>query len=89
MKYEIKIWKDAKKMPDIEPQKAANLLQSVANAVNNALGGNKTNPDILIDQNAGGEDAIQSVDISYITKAVHPYQIPIVGQAVPVPVVEG
>ena len=79
MKYEIKIWKDAKKMPDIEPQKAANLLQSVANAVSNAVGagGNKTNPDILIDQNAGGEDAIQSVDISYITKDVdkHPFWV--------------
>ena len=59
-------------MPDIEPQKAANLLQSVATAVSNAVGRgeNKTSPDILIDQNAGGEDAIQSVDISYITKDV-------------------
>ena len=72
MKYEIKIWRDAEKMPDIEPQKAANLLQSVATAVSNAVGRgeNKTSPDILIDQNAGGEDAIQSVDISYITKDV-------------------
>lgn len=59
-------------MLDIEPQKAANLLQSMANAARTAIGrgDNKTNPDILIDHNAGGEDAIQSVAISYITKDV-------------------
>ena len=72
MKYEIKIWYDPSQMLDIEPQKAANLLQSMANAARTAIGrgDNKTNPDILIDQNAGGEDAIQSVAISYITKDV-------------------
>ena len=72
MKYEIKIWYDPSQMLDIEPQKAANLLQSMANAARTAIGrgDNKTNPDILIDHNAGGEDAIQSVAISYITKDV-------------------
>ena len=89
MKYEIKIWYDPSQMLDIEPQKAANLLQSMANAARTAIGrgDNKTNPDILIDQNAGGEDAIQSVAISYITKEVDSSvpQPPPPPPAVPVP----
>ena len=77
MKYEIKIWNEPDKMPDFKPQEAAGLLGSIKEAVgaaNKVLGINatpKTNPDILIDQNAGGEDAIQSVVISYLTKEIN------------------
>ncbi len=72
MKYEIKIWKDPTTLPDFKPEKAANLLQSTANAITKSIGLGKgvSNPDILIDQNEGGEDAIQSVAISYLTKEI-------------------
>lgn len=71
MRYEIKIWKDPTKVPKFKPETAATLLQSIKNAVFNSDNtGSVTNPDILIDHNAGGEDAIQSVEISYITKEV-------------------
>ena len=73
MKYEIKIWYDPSQMLDIEPQKAANLLQSMANAARTAIGrgDNKTNP----------------VAISYITKEVDSSvpQPPPPPPAVPVP----
>lgn len=69
MRYEIRIWKDILKMPSIQPQKAANMLESMVDAIN-AFGGASNNPDILIDKNAGGEDSIKSVAISYITKEV-------------------
>lgn len=69
MRYEIRIWNNANKMPSIAPQKAANMLQNMVDTIN-AFGGAGNNPDILIDKNAGGEDAIQSVDISYLTKEV-------------------
>ena len=71
MQYEIRIWKDAKKMPIIIPRKAADRLGGIADSIKarakNILGAGSTgsNPDILIDKNSGGEDTITSVDISY------------------------
>ncbi len=75
MDYEIRIWKDPKKMPKIEPQKAKGRLEQIASTVKKAsLAGvfetNKANPDILIDKTGAGDDVIQSIDISYITKEV-------------------
>lgn len=82
MQYEIRIWKDPTKIPDIEPKEAAGRLQAIVdstadklNEIATAAGGGRftgqeTNPDILIDKNAGGEDAIKSVEISYVTKEV-------------------
>ncbi|MBR5913767.1 MAG: hypothetical protein IKZ58_05355 [Selenomonadaceae bacterium] len=82
MQYEIRIWKDPDKMPDIEPQKAAGRLQAMldstvgqvekmAKAARGAgIDGDAANPDILIDKNGGGDDVIQSVSVSYITKEV-------------------
>ena len=86
MKYEIKIWNDPDQMPTFKPEKAADLLQSIGNAMFSTRKAT-TNPDILIDQNAGGEDAIQSVAISYITKEVDSSvpQPPPPPPAVPVP----
>ncbi len=75
MDYEIRIWKDPKKMPNIEPQKAAGRLEAMANKVKstaNMLGGvsSGANPDILIDKTGGGDNVIQSIDISYLTVEV-------------------
>ena len=76
MQYEIRIWKDAKKMPIIIPQKAADRLGGIADSIKakakNILGAGSTgsNPDILIDKNSGGEDTITSVDISYCMQEV-------------------
>ncbi len=75
MDYEIRIWKDPKKMPKIEPQKAAGRLEAMANKVKstaNMLGGvsSGANPDILIDKTGGGDNVIQSIDISYLTVEV-------------------
>ena len=75
MDYEIRIWKDPKKMPKIEPQKAKGRLEQIASTVKKAsLEGifetNKANPDILIDKTGAGDDVIQFVNISYVTAEV-------------------
>ena len=65
MKYEIKVWKDSSKIPKrLEPEKAANLIESVKNAVGSLRDDISKKPDIWIDEDGGGEDAIKSVKIS-------------------------
>ena len=74
MKYEIKVWKDAGKIPNgLQPEKAANLIDNVKGAIGDLRGVNANNskkPDIWIDEDGGGEDAIKSVKISYLTSEV-------------------
>lgn len=69
MRYEIRVWNDSTKMPNITPQKAANMITQMKTSINKA-GGTSANPDILIDKDAGGADAIKSVSVSYITKSI-------------------
>ncbi len=52
-----------------------NVEDNNSNLIDNLLGedsgkAKETPPDILIDQNAGGEDVIKSIEVSYITKEV-------------------
>ena len=74
MKYEIKVWKNSGNIPDgLQPEKAANLIENVRDAIGNLRGVNANNskkPDIWIDEDGGGEDAIKSVKISYLTSEV-------------------
>ena len=89
MQYEIRIWKDPTKMPDIQPKEAAGRLEAMVDAAADKMTdiamaaggghftGKEANPDILIDKNAGGEDAIKSVAISYVTVDVDITNIPI------------
>ena len=75
MKYEIKVWKDSSKIPKrLEPEKAANLIDNVKGAIGDLTGANPNDnkkPDIWIDEDGGGEDAIKSVKISYLTSEVN------------------
>ena len=75
MDYEIRIWKDPKKMPVISPKKADGRLSGMVNIIKakvQSLKGVKSasNPDILIDKNGGGDNVIKSVNISYVTKEI-------------------
>ena len=71
------IWKDSTKMADIEPKEKAEkdtqLFNSIATKANNnhqAANAADYNPDMLIDKDGAGDDAIKSADIAFETKTV-------------------
>ena len=80
MQYEIRIWKDPTKVPNIKPHEAKNrfldIQRDTAVKAMELMSGDiaatdhAANPDILIDKSGGGDDVIQSIDISYITQEV-------------------
>ena len=65
MKYEFRVWKDAKKMPTtFEPKEAANRLEEIVSVIGRN-GGNNANPDILIDADGANQSPITAADVSY------------------------
>ena len=62
VKYELRVWKDATKMPKIEPKEKDTSIIGTINSIINA-GGISSNPDIIIDN----EDSITEVDVTYFT----------------------
>ena len=71
MKYELRVWLDAKKMPkSLTPEEAKNRLTDMANLTKFeglARGGDekRLNPDILIDADGANQSPITSAVISY------------------------
>ena len=73
MNYELRVWNDAAKMPQIKPQKAKDRLDAIKGAIQTAkdvAGGNwgnadDGNPDILIDTKSDDEGAIVSAKVSF------------------------
>lgn len=71
MQYEFRVWNDPQRMPNIEAHEAEGRLEALKSAAKNALGQNDHgNPNILIDADGSGEDAIKSADISYFLQEV-------------------
>ena len=66
MEYEFRVWKDAEKVPKLKPEKADDRITAITNTTASIITGKtKGDPDILIDADGAGENAISSAHLSY------------------------
>jgi len=79
MEYVILIWKNPKKMANIEPKEKKGKLAAMKEAISSAasaagLGEDEYvqyNPDMLIDKDAAGDDVITAIDIAFENKDIN------------------